>query len=264
MPAICGRCPTGRSKDTKTAKRFTPPFLLVKENEDLHHGLWQGQYLTYKHRIIGFAAKRRDLGRLQAIEAWLRREQTALRAYVAGISASLFVQRATAILQADILALPYPEDEDLDLSDNERILAQDIVDYQRDFIRLGTGSALMRVAPEEAFVAFDETFIAQINAVYSRLPLRALDRFHWAGAICGAYVFGDGTVDWSGADELRAKLDALLQERRGSNLTITRIARLYDQRFLFLLKPDRHRFWTRSIALRDADDVLSDLRIQGL
>jgi hypothetical protein len=176
-------------KDTKTAKRFTPPFLLVKENEDLHHGLWQGQYLTYKHRIIGFAAKRRDLARLQAIEAWSREEQTVLRAYVAGISASLFVQRATAILQADILALPYPEDEDLDLSDNERIVAQDIVDYQREFIRLGTGSALMRVAPEEAFVAFDETFTAQINAVYSRKPLRALDRYHWPGAICGAYVF---------------------------------------------------------------------------
>jgi hypothetical protein len=75
--------------------------------------------------------------------------------------------------------------------------------------------------------------------------------------------FGDGTVDWSGADELRAKLDALLQERLGSSLTITRITRLYDQGFLFLLKPDRHRFWTRSIALRDADDVLADFRIQG-
>jgi hypothetical protein len=250
-------------KDTKTAKRFTPPFLLVKENEDLHHGLWQGQYLTYKHRIIGFAAKRSDLARLQAIEEWLRKEQTVLRAYVAGVSASLFLQRATAILQADILALPYPEDEDLDLSDNERIVARDIVDYQRDFIRLGAGSALMRVAPEDAFGTFDETFTTQINAVYSRKTLRALGRHRWAGAICGAYVFGDDAVDWSGADELRAKLDALLQERRGSSLTVTRITRLYDQSFLFLLKPDRHRFWTRSIALRDADDVLADLRIQG-
>ena len=250
-------------KDPKTAKRFTPPFLLVKKNEDLHHGLWQGHYLAYKHRIVGFAAKRRDLAHLQAIEAWLRKEQTVLRAYIAGISASLFVQRATAILGADILALPYPDDQDLDLSDNERVVAQDIVEFQREFIRRGTGSALMRPAPEDALDAFDETFTAQINAVYARQPLRQLDRYHWAGAICGAYVFGDGVVDWSGADKLRAKLDALLQERRGSNLTITRIARLYDQDFLFLLKPDRLRFWTRFIALRDADDVLADLRTQG-
>ncbi len=250
-------------KDTKTAKRFTPPYLLIKENEDLHHGLWQGSYLTYKHRIMGFAAKHNDLARLQAIEAWLRKEQTVLRAYIAGISASLFVQRATAILQADILALPYPENEDLDLSENERIVAQDIVDYQREFIRRGTGSALMRVAPEDALAKFDATFTAQISAVYPRKPLRAVDRAHWTGAICGAYAFGDGVVDWSGAGELQAKLDVLLQEYRSSSLTITRVTRLYDQGFVFLLKPDRHRFWTRSIALRDADDVLADLRAQG-
>lgn len=250
-------------KDPKTAKRFTPPYLLVKENEDLHHGLWEGDYLAYKHRIMGFAAKRRDLARLQAIEDWLRKQQTVLRAYVAGISASLFVQRATAILQADILALPYPENEDLDLSENERIVAEDIVEYQREFIRLGMRSTVMHAAPNNALVAFDETFTTQINAIYARKPLRAVDRYRWAGAICGAYVFGDGTVDWSGADELRAKLDVLLQERRGSSLTITRITRLYEQSFVFLLKPDRHRFWTRSIALRDADDVLADLRSQG-
>jgi hypothetical protein len=247
----------------RSAKRFTPPFLLVKENEDLHHGLWQGQYLAYKHRIMGFAANKNDLSQLKAIEAWLRKEQTVLRAYVAGTSASLFVQRATAILQADILALPYPENEDLELSGNERLVAQDIVNYQREFIRRGTASALMRVAPAKVLTAFDETFTAQINAVYARKPLRTLDRCLWAGAICGAYVFGDGVVDWSDADGLRAKLDALLRERRGSSLTITRITRLYDQGFVFLLKPDRHRFWTQSIALRDADDVLADLRSQG-
>lgn len=247
----------------RSLKRFTPPFLLVKENEDIHHGLWNGHYLTYKHRIMGFAANQDDLPRLEAVEAWLRKERTVLRAYVAGISASLFVQRASAILQADILALPYPDDEDLDLSENERIIAQDIVDYQRDFIRRGTRSALMRVAPNDALSTFDGTFTAQINAVYTRKPLRALERYHWAGAICAAFAFGDGIVDWSDANSLKTKLDGLLRERRGSSLTITRITRLYDQGFVFLLKPDRHRFWTRSIALRDADDVLSDLRGQG-
>ena len=250
-------------KDTKTAARFTPPFLLIKENEDLHHGLWTGHYLTYKHRIIGFAAPEQDTDLLGAIDAWLDREGTILKAYVAAVSASLFVQRATAILGADILALPYPEDEDLDLSQNERILAEDIIDYQRDFIRLGASAPVMRVAPPEALTAFDEVFATQLNAVYSRKPLRALDHQQWSGAICKAYVFGDGAVDWSDANELRTRLDALLHERRGSGLTVTRIARLYDRGFVFLLKPDRHRFWTRSIALRDADDVLADLRVQG-
>lgn len=250
-------------KDTKTARRFTPPLLLIKEHEDLHHGLWTGHYLTYKHEIVGLAAPRSDVGALASVEDWLKRESAVLTAYVAGISARLFTQRATAILSADILSLPVPDDGDLDLSRNERIIAQDIVDYQRDFIRLGTKSPAMRAAQPEALEAFDALFVEQINAVYPRRRLRPLECQRWSGAICRAYAFGDGEVDWSGADALRGKLDALLRERRGSGLTITRITRLYDGNLLFLLKPDRHRFWMRSIALRDADDVLADLRLQG-
>lgn len=250
-------------KDTKTERRFTPPFLLIKEHENLHHGLWNGHYLTYKHEIVGLAAPKTDLPKLAAIETWLEQEGTVLRAYVAGISARLFTQRATAILSADIFALPYPENEDLDLSQNERIIAEDVIAHQRDFIRLGTAAPVMRVASAEALDCFDEVFTNQINAVYSRKPLRAVQFQHWSGAICKAYAFGDGTVDWSGADELRDRLDVLLHERCGSGLTVTRIARLYDKGFVFLLKPDRHRFWTRSIALRDGDDVLADLRTQG-
>ncbi len=250
-------------KDTKTERRFTPPLLLIKEHEDLHHGMWTGHYLTYKHEIVGLAAPRGHIPELAAVGEWLERESVALRAYVAGISPRLFTQRATAILNADVLALPYPENGDLDLSDNERIIAEDIVEHQRDFIRLGTGAAVMQAASPTALGAFDEVFTRQLNAIYSRKPLRALPAQKWSGAICRAFTFGNGQVDWTGADELRVKLDSLLRERRGSSLTITRITRLYDKEFVFLLKPDRHRFWTRSVALRDADDVLADLRGQG-
>jgi hypothetical protein len=247
----------------RTAHIFTPPLLLIKERENLYHDLWTNHYLTYRSEIVGFAAPREDVDRLRAVNDWLDREAVVLKAYVAGISSRLFTQRATAISSADAYALPYQENEDLDLSTNERIIADDIVEHQRDFIRLGTDAPVMRHVSEDALYAFDEVFAGQINTVYPRKPLRALKLQEWSGAICKAYVFGQGVVDWSDAGQLRGKLDALLRERRGTSLTITRIARLYDQGFLFLLKPDRHRFWTRSIALRDADDVLADLRAQG-
>lgn len=250
-------------KDVKSVKRFTPPYLLIKENDELHNGLWQGHYLAYKHRIVGLAASWEDLPLLKAVQKWLRTENTVLQAYIAGVSPSMFVQRATAILGADILSLPYPEDENLDLSANERIIAEDIVDYQRDFVRRGSESALMQCVSDNALALFDEVLITQINRVYDRNPLRPLEGYAWAGAICKAYAFGEGEVDWSGAEGLRQKLDALLHERRQSGLLITRITRLYDENFIFLLKPDRHRFWTRSIALRDADDIMADLRAQG-
>lgn len=249
-------------KDPKSEQRFMPPLLLIKEHQDLYSDLWSDGYLAYKNEIVGFSAPG-DINRLQQAADWLKQESTVLRAYVAGISSRLFTQRATSIFSADVFSLPFPHDGNLDLSVNERILANDIVEYQRDFIRLGTAAPVMQAVSTAALEAFDDVFTSQLNAVYSRKPLRALQFQHWSGAICKAYVFGDGAVDWSNADELRTRLDALLKERRGPSLTVTRITRLYDKGFVFLLKPDRHRFWTRSIALRDADDVLADLRAQG-
>lgn len=81
--------------------------------------------------------------------------------------------------------------------------------------------------------------------------------------LCQPFVFGDGSVDWTGDDDLRERLDLLLRDERSSGLSMTRIVRLYDDRFVFLLKPSRLRYWLRSIALRDADDIMHDLREQG-
>lgn len=116
----------------------------------------------------------------------------------------------------------------------------------------------------QALQAFNTVFVRQINATYGEKPIRALPAQTWPGIICQPFVFGDGVaIDWEGADDLRGKLDALLHEQRGGALSVTRIARLYDGRCLFLLKPDRLRYWLRSTALRDSDDVLADLRTQG-
>lgn len=121
----------------------------------------------------------------------------------------------------------------------------------------------MKQEGSPALPNFASVFTRQISAIYKKNPLRALEQQTWPGVICQPFVFGKGKVDWSGADELGDKLDALLHEQQGTSLHVTRIARIYDGRFVFLLKPDRLRYWLRSIALRDADETLADLRAQG-
>ncbi|MGB7404855.1 MAG: hypothetical protein WA906_04135, partial [Pacificimonas sp.] len=226
-------------------------------------GFWSDHYLTYKDKIVGFAGPKGDQKILAATAEWIARNRTALSAYIAGTSPSLFNQRATAILSMDIFALPHPEDGDLHLSDNEWIVAEDIVEFQRDFIRLGSKSAAMNRAAHEDLDRFNDVFTRQISAVYPKRPLHAIGAYSWSGAICQAFAFGQADVDWKGADDLRDKIDRLLTDQSRENLTVKRIVRLYDGQCLFLLKPDRLRFWLRSIALRDADDVLADLRAQG-
>jgi hypothetical protein len=212
---------------------------------------------------VGFCGRVADTDRLSKINDLLGREANALRAYVAATSVKLFTQHATTLSGADIVRLPCPPSCNLNLSPHEQILVDDIVNYYRDLIRLGEDSAAMKQSGYPALTDFNEIYTQQINAIYKKNKLRALDSQRWPGVICQPFVFGKGKVDWSGAEGLKDKLDRLLQEKRGGGLTITRIARIYDGPFIFLLKPNRLRYWLRSVALRDADETLADLWDQG-
>lgn len=249
----------------RSKKRFSPPMLLVREQMDIPHAIWSKHYLTYKEQLVGFAAPDEPAhhARLSDANRWLTKEAQSLRAFAASVSTRLFTQKATNLSEADILALPYPETGTLDLSPNEQILVDDIVDYQRDLIRLGEDSTAMRMSADSVLSDFTGVFTRQINTIYKKKPLHALAPQTWPGVTCQPFVFGKGKVDWSGADELKGKLDSLLHEQRGTTLQVTRIARVYDGCFLFLLKPDRLRYWLRSVALRDADETVADLRAQG-
>ena len=257
------KVPKQSIKDPKSEARFTPPMLLVKEHENLYNAMWEDGYLTYKHEIVGFAAPKKDLKRLRLVRDWISVNASALQAYAAGTSIRLFTQRATSIASADIMALPYPEDGSLDLSANEKLLVDDVVRYGRDFVRKGSDSDVMKLDADRGLSGFAKTFTLQVNTVYPKTPLSSLAPQRWPGIICLPFVFGTGQVDWTGVDELRDRLNSLLREQRGTSIAVIRIARLYDHNFIFLLKPDRLRYWLRSTALRDADDVLADLRTQG-
>jgi len=255
--------PTKRIEGPRSERRFTPPMLLIREHMNLYHGIWQDSYLTYKNKLVGFCSPASDFPKLKRIDAWLDRESRALRAFVAAISVRLFTQKDTTLSGFDILSLPYPESGDLDLSPHEQILVDDIVDYYRDLIRHGEDSAAMKQSAYPALPDFNDIYTRQINAIYKKNKLRSLEPQKLPGVICQPFVFGKGTVNWNGSEELKDKLDALLQEQRNSSLAITRIARIYDGPCIYVLKPDRLRYWLRSVALRDADETMAYLWEQG-
>jgi hypothetical protein len=250
-------------KTAYTSSRYSAPMLLIREQMDLGHALWTESYLTYKNKVVGICAKKEDLPELKDLHLWVGRERKVLKAFAAAISVRMFTQKATTLSEIDILSLPYPESATLDVSKNEQLLIDDIADYYCDLIRLGEDSQTMKESGLPALADFSLVFTQQVNAIYKKSPLRALEPQIWEGVICQPFVFGNGKVDWTGADELRRKLDSLIYQKHGTTLRVTRIAHIHDDRFIFLLKPDRLRYWMRSIALRDADETLSDLRRQG-
>lgn len=256
-------CDTELFHTAYTEKRFSPPLLLIKENMDLHHDISKDDYLTYKARFVGFSALPNQKMIIQKLDNWLKKTKRPLQAFIAATSPGAFIQKSTAIASQEILNLPYPENGHLELSINDQIIVDDILDYYRDLIRLGQNSKVMRESGWEALPSFTGVYKRQINSIYKDKPLRTLRPQMWPGVICQPFVFGDGEIDWSGVEELQEKLNGLLIEKATTSLNITRIARIYDGNFVFLLKSDRLRYWLRSVALRDADDTLADLQAQG-
>jgi hypothetical protein len=250
-------------KSSYTSSRFQSPMVLVHQHEDLAARSLLSGYYTYKDKITGFCAPQAEAHEVVRIANWLNDQRRPLQAYVSAGGTTTFTQKASWVGLYDIKALPYPERRTLDLSTNEQLIVDDIIDYQRDLVRLGEDSPAMKENGHAALPAFTRIFTGQINTIYKKKPLQSLHSQIWPGVICQPFVFGKGKVDWSGADELKGKLDSLLHEQRGTSLHVTRITRLYEGNFIFLLKPDRLRYWLPSIALRDADETLADLRAQG-
>ncbi len=250
-------------KTAHTPERYSPPMLLIREHMDLGCAIWTESYATYKNKVVGICAKKSDLPKLKKLHAWIGDQQTFLQAYMAATSIRMLTQRSTTLSEYDVLSLPYPETGELDLSENERTIADDIVRYYVDLIRLGDESRAMKIRAGNSLKDFCAVYTRQINSIYREVPLKPLESQSWPGLTCQPFVFGSGRVDWNGTEELREKLSTLLDNQKGATLRVTRVARIYDRNYVFLLKPNRLRYWLRSVALRDADETLSDLRSQG-
>ena len=238
---------------------FQTPLLLIREHMDLQSDVWEQDTLTFPDQVVGFSGS--DPESLRRVSRWIRKNAPFLQGFVAGNSAKLFTKKATAIACSDIYELPFPIDGKLDLSENEIIVLNDIAVYYRDFLRTGFHSAIGG-APE-SLKDYSTIVCQQVNSIYAMKPLRALEPQSWPGIKCQPFVFGDGAVDWDGHETLTEHLEAILHEKQGTSLSRTRIARIYDGNHIFLIKPDRKRYWLKSIALRDSDDILADLRAQG-
>ncbi len=252
-----------RFKSPYTAARFTAPMTLVHQQFNLNHAHVEKGYLTYKNQIVGFCGKPSQKHEVRKVADFIRDHKRELQAFVAGTSVKSFTQHATTLSAIDVISLPYPESGTLGCSENERIVVDDVVDYYRDLVRLGEDSSALKETGHDVLTDFSRVFCRQINGIYKKNPLLALEPQVWPGIICQPFVFGKGKVNWSGADELKGKLDALFHEQQGTALHVSGICRIYDKNFIFLLKPDQLRYWLQSVALRDADETLVDLRAQG-
>src|SRR5262249_21924175 len=151
----------------------------------------------------------------------------------------------------------YPEDEsDFDLTFWEQSLADDTNRYVAPYVRLGQQSEVLKMAA-------DTDSLRQYALLYCRLlgslydHLRSSDAVFLDGLICQPFFFGDApAIKWLGPD-CEEQLKTLVFQESFSSLRTVRVVRFYHENLIFIVKPDRLRYWIRSTAIRDADDTLT-------
>lgn len=65
------------------------------------------------------------------------------------------------------------------------------------------------------------------------------------------------------SDKLENDLETLIRKNVGSSARVNRIIRFYHEDRFYLIKPKNYRFWLKSIAIKDADEILMDLIESG-
>ncbi len=252
-------------ENPRSPSRFQPPLILMAQTDELPMAYWNESALTYGQRLLGISGCTGSFAAHKSLFKRLRESKSFFRSWLTLTSCDAGIKQATTLQKKDIDDFPFPPDEaDLDLTDNDQIILDDAFDYYRDYQRFGDDTEeaeMMREAIPEDHKAFAAVFARQVNVVHKKLkPLPVLS---WAGVSCQPFVIGTAAPDWKDAAMLEDKLAKLLRAKKSPSLTTVRILRVFDGPFVFLIKPNRLRYWLRSIALRDADEALADLRALG-
>ncbi|MBU4373248.1 MAG: SAM-dependent methyltransferase [Euryarchaeota archaeon] len=156
----------------------------------------------------------------------------------------------------------------LDLSESERFLIEDVLQYSLDFFQEGENSKACDIVDTEDLDIYAKTFCAAINSILQfgdsgataivyngDVPLRLVSIRFSKDKKGETVTISDST------DELKAALENLdrqIPQKYSESIYVRRNVKFYDKDTLHVIKPDEKRFWTRSMALRDADETLAE------
>lgn len=252
-------------ESTRSEKRFTPPMILIKEHSSFPLAFWEEDkgYLTFYNSMVSISgAKSSDLKNLFDI---LKESHRDYQFFLTLFGSRSLIVKATSIQKLDIDNLPYPEKiEDMALSKYEQIIRDDTLDYMEDFIRLGHKSALLTTTASDGktLEQFGKVYCELLGSVYK--SIKPHEPLVMRNMICYPFYFGKKPeIDFSNPEEFEKYLNELVLRQHYPSLQISRIVRLYAGKVIYMIKPDKLRYWTRSIAIRDADETFAKLRTQG-
>lgn len=250
---------------------FLAPHLLIKrtigKNNFTAHLL--DYDLIFKERIIGIYAPLNQKEELRLLELTLKENYIFYKLFLMATSAEAGISRSGGYVMymKDVLNLPYPENkENLSLSISEEIIKADVLNYKLEELSKGEKAKLNTKKTEaEGLEEFGKTFCESLNPIYNNdnkvfKPLAPIETLSY---ICFPFSYANQELSIDTIKKIKeGDLSGLIENQQESVL-YRRVLRLYQKDIIFLIKPKTLRYWLKSVALRDAGDVMIDLVNSG-
>ncbi|HMV78878.1 MAG TPA: N-6 DNA methylase [Leptospiraceae bacterium] len=223
------------------------------------------KYVLFKDGVIGLHVPQEDSSSLEILYKKIHDRHSVYR-FILIATCGQLAQRATEIKKKNIESLPYPEN-DLKLSKLEKIIIEDVLNF---YSKLGGyDSTLDNPVEEKQLFEFGNLLSDILNSVYEKNK----KKFHQhkiiitPSFVCSSFQYGSSAISKKEmiekSSKLEESLEMLVRKNLGTSARINRIILFYHEDKIYLIKPINCRFWLKSIAIQDADEILMDLIESG-
>ncbi len=277
---------------------FQGPHLLIKQSPKAGVGLiaaFLKKDAVFRHSILGIHGDETDANHL--CKCCLIINTKLLLYYEMLTSRSWLIER-DAFEKEELMDIPMPEDildgdinynflkelsenpnadeivngivaKSYDLNESEIILINDTLNFTLDAFRKKNKSIAFKEVDKNTLENYINIFCSVLNNSFSspkkvftgivylgKSPLQVISvRLVNSSKETAKVTF----VENNEMEEVLNKLDKVLLEERSQSVYIRRHLRRYSGNTIFIVKPNKMRYWTKSSALWDADKTYADI-----
>ena len=264
----------------RTKELFVNPHIVIREiiGEKRLPMAFFDFHLCFKRDIVGISAPKEEEKELKKLFNYLQKYNTLFCAFILAISPRTLVYRNTSIRATDIYEIPVLTDINngkIALRESEKIVINDINNHYRTFITQPETTKVLHPIKSKNICArlsrFSSIFCKELNEIYeeeqNKFRLSEAGTFAYNNFILVIYRYDAGeNLELKNSSALTKykdiELENLLNLEQG-HVQFKRIVKIYKKDYVCFIKPNQLRYWLDSIALRDADAVMSDLIEQG-
>jgi hypothetical protein len=245
-------------------KIYSPPLMVIAKTDKLQAALWGESFLAYNHSY--FAINRVPQGDSDELGLFFDNfidQRDILCACIYLFSYHTLSSHATSVLKQDVMELPWPKDGKFDTVKWEKELLSDVSEYMADYVRLGQESKLLTKNVDEGDLEnYSQTFLRLMRKYFQKAERSHF--FSQNGLVLVAFTLsGNKELAWLDGFNWYEKIRRLIDKNHSAVLRTKRIIRILTGNSVIIIKPGKLRYWIRSTAIRDVDDIVADILHQG-